>query len=237
MNRLLTLIRWDVTLQIRNGFYLATAFVTVVWALILAQAGALDLRWLLPPMLVGNLLLGTFYFIGGLVLLERSEGTLTAQVVTPLRIGEYLAAKVATLTALAMAETLVLTLFLAGGRFNVLLLGAGVILSAALYCLAGFIAVARYTAINEYLLPSGLIVALLWLPLVADLAQWHSDLLYLHPLSAPLVLIDAALGPASPEQVLYGLGYSALWIALLALGSHRAFRRWLIVRGEGAATW
>jgi fluoroquinolone transport system permease protein len=237
MNRLLTTIRWDVTLQMRNGFYLATAFVTIVWALILAQAGALDLRWLVPPMLVGNLLLGTFYFIGGLVLLERGEGTLTAQVVTPLRIGEYLAAKVVTLTALALVETLVLVPLLVGWDFNVLLLGAGVILAAALYCLAGFIAVARYTAINEYLLPSGAVVAALWVPLGADLVQWRPALLYLHPLSAPLALIEAALGPASPEQVLYGLGYSALWIALLAWGSRRAFRRWMIARGAGAAPW
>jgi fluoroquinolone transport system permease protein len=237
VNRLLTQIRWDVTLQWRNGFYLATAFVTVVWALILRQAGALDLRWLLPPLLLGNLLLGTFYFIGGLVLLERGEGTVTAQVVTPLGIDEYLAAKVVTLSALALAETLVLVPLLAGWDFNVLLLSAGVVLAAILYCLAGFIAVARYTAINEYLLPSGGIVALLWLPLLATMAQWRSDLLYLHPLSAPLALIEAALGPATPEQVLYGLGYSALWIALLALGSRRAFRRWMIVRGEGAVTW
>jgi fluoroquinolone transport system permease protein len=235
MNRLVTMIRCDVTLQIRNGFYLATAFVTTVWALILGQAGALDLRWLLPALLLGNLLLGTFYFIGGLVLLERGEGTLTAQVVTPLRIGEYLAAKVITLTALALAETLVLVPLLIGWGFHVLLLSVGAILAGVLYCLAGFIAVARYTAINEYLLPSGGVVAVLWIPLLANLVQWRSGLLYLHPLSAPLALIEAALGPAPLAQVLYGLGYSALWIALLAWGSHRAFRRWMIARGRGAA--
>ncbi len=235
MTRLWTQIRWDVTLQMRNGFYLATAFVTVIWALILAQAGTLDLRWLLPSLLLGNLLLGTFYFIGGLVLLERGEGTLVAQVVTPLRIEEYLAAKVVTLTALAGVETFVLVPLLAGWDFNIWLLGVGVVLASALYCLAGFIAVARYTAINEYLLPSGLVVALLWVPLLADLAQWWPALFYLHPMSAPLVLLEAALGTASPEQVLYGLGYSALWIALLALGSRRAFQRWMIARGEGAA--
>src|SRR5258705_5397588 len=113
-------------------------------------------------MVVGNLLIGTFSFIGGLVLLERGEGTLTAQVVTPLRIGEYLTAKVVTLTALALAETLVVVLVIAGWRFNALLLIAGAALAAALYCLAGFIAVARYTAINEYLLPSGAYITILW---------------------------------------------------------------------------
>jgi len=198
------------------------------------QAGALDLRWLIPPMVVGNLLIGTFSFIGGLVLLERGEGTLTAQVVTPLRIGEYLTAKVVTLTALALAETLVLVLVIAGWSYNALLLIAGAALAAALYCLAGFIAVARYTAINEYLLPSGAYITILWLPLLAYMAQWRPWPLYLHPLSAPLALVEAALGPATPWQVLYGFVYSALWIALLYLWCRRSFRRWIIERGAGA---
>jgi fluoroquinolone transport system permease protein len=234
MKRLFATIRCDVTVQLRNGFYAATIFVTVVWALVLMQAGALDLRWLIPPLVVGNLLIGTFSFIGGLVLLERGEGTLTAQVVTPLRIAEYLAAKVVTLTALALAETLVVVAIIAGGRFNAVLLLAGAALAAAIYCLAGFIAVARYTAINEYLLPSGVYITVLWVPLLAYMAQWRPWLLYLHPLSAPLVLIEAAVGPATPWQVVYGLVYSALWIALLYLWSRRSFRRWIIERGAGA---
>lgn len=228
MTRLLATIRCDVTIQVRSGFYAATAFVTVVWTLILLQAGALDLRWLLPPMLVGNLLIGTFSFIGGLVLLEKGQGTLIAQVVTPLRGGEYLAAKVLTLSALALAETLVLVAAIVGWRFNAALLVAGVALASALYCLAGFIAVARYAAISEYLLPSGLYVAALWMPLIAALAQWRHWLLYLHPMSAPLVLLEAAFGPVNPWLVAYGFVYSALWIAALVFLSRRAFQRWII---------
>jgi fluoroquinolone transport system permease protein len=151
-----------------------------------------------------------------------------AQVVTPLHSGEYLAAKVVTLSALALAETLVLVVVIAGWRFNAALLIAGVALAAALYCLAGFIVVARYTAVNEYLLPSGAYVAALWIPLIADLAQsWHW-LLYLHPISAPLALIRAAFEPAMSWQVWYGLVYSAIWIAFLYVLSRRAFRRWIV---------
>jgi fluoroquinolone transport system permease protein len=230
MKRLLSTIRCDLRLQWRNGFYTATVFVTVVWALILLRAGTLDLRWLLPPLVVGNLLIGTFSFIGGLVLLERGEGTLTAQTATPLRVGEYLASKVVTLTALSMAETLVIVPMLAGTRFNTLLLVTGGILAAALYCLSGFIVAARYDSVNEYLLPSGAYVAVLWAPLLAQLAQWQHWLLYLHPLNAPLVLIKAAFDPATPLQVLYGLFYSLGWIVLLYLGSRQAFRRWIIER-------
>lgn len=233
MSRLLTTIRCDVKLQMRNGFYAATLFITVFWALVLLQAGALDLRWLLPPMVIGNLLIGTYFFIGAMVLLEKGEGTLTAQVVTPLRIGEYLSAKVLTLSALALAESVVLVLVIAGPRFDAVLLIAGVSFAAALYCLFGFIAAARYTAINEYLLPSGAYIAVLWIPLLGSMAQWRPWLFYLHPMSAPLTLIEAAFGATTPWRIVYGVVYSTLWIGLLYMWSRRAFRRWIVERPNG----
>ena len=233
MSRLFTSIRCDLTLQMRNGFYAATLFITVFWALILLQAGGLDLRWLLPPMVIGNLLIGTFFFIGALVLLEKAEGTLTAQAVTPLRVGEYLSAKLITLSGLALAETLILVLVMAGWHFDALLLIAGVSLAAVLYGLIGFIAVARYSAINEYLLPSGVYITALWIPLLAYMAQWRPWLLYLHPMTAPLTLVEGAFSATTPWRIAYGLAYSALWVALLSIWSGRAFRRWVIERSDG----
>jgi fluoroquinolone transport system permease protein len=230
MNRLLMTIRCDLTLQFRNGFYAATVFVTVLWALILLQAGSFDMRWLLPPLVIGNLMVGTFSFIGGLVLLERGEGSLTAQVVTPLRIGEYLTSKVVTLALLAVVETLVIVFILAGWNFNLFLLVMGSMLAAAIYCLAGFVAVARYDSINEYLLPSGMYVALLWIPLITYTGQWRSWILYLHPLAAPLVLVEASFEPVALWQIVYGLGYSVIWIVLFYRAGRFAFRRWIIER-------
>lgn len=224
MSRLLASIRCDLTLQMRNGFYAATAVVGGFWALLLLQASALDLRWLLPPLLLGNLLIGTFYFIAAQVLLERAEATLAAQAVTPLRVGEYLLSKVLTLSALALAETLVLTPLLAGWRFSLGPLLAGALLGGAIYCLCGVLAVLRFRSISEFLLPSGLCVALLWLPLLAYATEWRPWPLLLHPLSPPLALLEAAFVPAPPARLLYGLGGSALWLALLG---------YRIARGKG----
>lgn len=228
MKRLLATMRCDLRLQMRNGLYAATLFVSVIWAAILLQAGALDLRWLFPPLVIGNLLIGTFYFMGGMVLLEKGEGTLSAQVATPLRSAEYLAAKLATLSVLALAETLVIVAIGVGAHMNPLPLIAGVALAAAIYCLAGFIVVARYATINEYLLPSGAYVAVLWVPLLAYALQWRHWLLYLHPLSAPLALVEAAFEPAPAGRLVYGLVCSIFWLMLLGAWSQRAFRRWMI---------
>jgi fluoroquinolone transport system permease protein len=81
MKRLIATVRCDVTLQLRHGFYYATAFVLIFCVVVASRIPSLDLSWLLPALLLGNLLLNTFYFIGGLVLLEKSEGALEARVV------------------------------------------------------------------------------------------------------------------------------------------------------------
>jgi fluoroquinolone transport system permease protein len=230
MSRLRATLRADVTLQLRNGFYAATGFVAAVWAAILLQSPAFDWSWLLPPLALGNLLLNTFYFMGALVLLEKGEGTITALVVTPLRIGEYLLSKVATLSTLAMVETLLIVALASGGRFSPAPLLLGVALAGALFCLAGFVAVARHDSINTFLLPSGAYAALLWLPLLAYVAQWRPWPLFLHPLMPPLVLVEGAFRPLALWEALYGLGSSALWLALFFVASRRAFRRWLLAR-------
>ncbi|MDX1414924.1 MAG: hypothetical protein R3293_12085, partial [Candidatus Promineifilaceae bacterium] len=100
MTRLASSMKWDARLQWRNGFYYAALIVIIVWTLLLSQIpntlasiGSSSLAWLLPAAVLGNLLIGTFYFMGGLLLLEKGEGTLEAQIVTPLRSSEYLISK------------------------------------------------------------------------------------------------------------------------------------------------
>ncbi len=233
MKRLLTTIACDIRLQFRNGFYYAAAFVAVVMALVLNQVRLFDLALLLPVFVLGNILVNTFYFIGGLVLLEKGEGTLAAQVVTPLRTGEYLAAKVATLALLALIESLIIVAAAYGSGFALLPLLAGVVLLAALYVLYGFVVVARYDSINTYLLPSVVYTAVLSLPLLDYFGLWQSWLFYLHPIQAPLLLLRAAFQPLAPWQLVYGVLYSALWIALMYLASRRAFDRFVVER-EGS---
>lgn len=228
MRRLLATVRCDVTLQLRHGFYYATAFVLIVCVALLSRIPTLDLNWLLPTLVLGNLLLNTFYFISGLILLEKGEGTLEAQVVTPLRTWEYLASKISTLTLLSLVENLVIVMLLAGLGFNPLPLAMSIVLTAALYCLAGIVAVVRYASINEYLMPSVLYTSLLSAPLLPYLVQWDSWLLYLHPLQATLLLAQGAFQPLARWQMVYGVLYSALWIGLLAYWARRAFQRFII---------
>ena len=228
MKRLLATMHCDALLQVRNGFYSATAFVVLIWSLVLFQLPDLDFGWLLPALVAGNLLLNTFYFVGGLVLLEKDEGTLEARTVTPLRTREYLAAKGITLTLLALVENLIIVALFRGFRFDLLPLVAGIVLASGIYVLAGFIAVVRYGSINEFLMPSVVYTSLLTFPLLPYLGQWEHGLLYLHPLQAPLVMLRAAFEPVPAWQLIYSIGYGGASITLAYIWSRRAFVHFVI---------
>ena len=232
MTRLIFTIQWDARLQFRNGFYYASAFVAVVSILFLAQLQLSQetLALLLPAIILQNVLINTFYFIAGLILLEKGEGTLEAIVISPLRRWEYLLSKVVTLTLLSIIESLAIMIFVYGLEFNLLLMVIGIGLLGIFFALAGFIAVARYDSINTFLLPSVLMTTILSIPLLDYFGIWQSQLIYLHPIQAPLVLMKAAFQPVALWQLGYGVLYLILWIGLAYGWSQRAFYRFVILK-------
>jgi len=235
MTRLLSTMRCDVRLQQRNGFYWAVAFLLATFVVVMTRLPSINWTPILPPLLLGNLMMAAFYFMGGLMLLEKGEGTLESLIVTPLTSVEYLLSKVLTLTALSLAESYAIVLVAHGPAFNWLLLLAGVALAAALYCLVGFIVVIRYDSINEYLFPTMIYSAIFFLPILDYAGVWGGPWMYLHPFQAPLVLLEAAFyGTGSwvlgPWMLVYGVVYSLLWVALLLFWSMRVFRRFVVAR-------
>ena len=230
MKRLFSTILCDIRLQFRNGFYYVVAFILAGWALLLTQIPAIDWGKLLPPLVLSNLIVATFYFIGGLVLLEKGEGTLEAQVVTPLTTWEYLASKVISLTGLSLVENLVIVGLAYGLGFWVFPMVLGIGLASAIYVLVGFMAIARYDTINEYIFPSVLYTVALVLPLLHYFGIWESWLFYLHPLLAPLILMKAAFLPVKLWQLAYALLFSSFWIAILFLYSVRFFHNFIVIK-------
>jgi fluoroquinolone transport system permease protein len=233
MSRLLSTIRWDFQLQFRNGFYYASAFVAAVMFVMLRQLPQVNWSQLWPPIILENLVVNAFYFLAGMVLLEKGEGTLEAQIVTPLRPWEYLVSKVVTLGLLSLFETLLLVILVSGLIFNWFFLILGIMLLIAMYGFYGFFVVARYDSITDFILPSVVWVMGFSLPLLYYFDLWRHALMFVHPLMAPLTLMQAAFEPLPGWQILYGILYSLLWVGIGYVVSRRAFYRFVINK-EGA---
>lgn len=237
MKRLLATMRTDLRLQLRNGFYIAAAFVVLVLVILLRQLPEASRSLGLPMLIFGNLLINGFFFVAGLVLLEKGEGTLEAQVVTPLRTGEYLASKIVTLTLLSLVESGLIVLLTVGLNVSWPALLAGVVLMTPLLVLAGFLLVSRYDTLNEFMFPAVGAVAVLSLPLLPAMGLLEGVLdgawVYVMPVEPSWLLLQAAVAPVEPWQPIYGLLAGALWVAIAFVLAQRAFYRFVIMK-QGA---
>jgi fluoroquinolone transport system permease protein len=225
MRRLAATVACDARLQHRNGFYWAVGLVVAFWLLLATRLPALQWGLLLPVVVLNNLLITAYFFVGGLVLLEKAEGSLQARMVTPLRSAEYLASKVLTLSVLGLLENAVVVAAVARGVPRPHWLAAGTLLAGAMLCLFGFVVVSRYDSVNEYLMPSAAYTTLAMLPVVPYFGIAASPLWYVHPMQAPLLLLRASFAEVPAPLLAYSLAYGLLWTGLLGRMAARALDR------------
>ncbi|SFR61024.1 ABC transporter permease [Halogeometricum limi] len=233
-SRLASLVRTDVRLQSRYGFYAVYIVVTLAFALGLRRAPDAELGRFVTLVVLGDPALLGFYFVGALVLFEKAEGVLDALVTSPVRASEYLLSKVLSLTLLAVVATFVVVLGAVGTAFDPLVLLVGVLLTVPLYVLVGFVAVARFDTINAYFMTALAYMTVLTLPMLGLLGLYETPLFYLFPVQASIVLVRAAFDPTTTTMLAYGVGYSLVATAIAWVFAHRAFVRH-VVRDDGGA--
>jgi fluoroquinolone transport system permease protein len=231
MKRLTTSLLFDVRIQQRYNFLVASIFSILVWVAVLMALPAETRQSMAPAIIYLDLALVGFYFIAGLILYEKGEATIYALVITPLRFVEYLASKLITLTGLAIFIALTL-LFLTSGwsGTNLLWVVLGTALMSVISLLIGFIAVAPFTSFSSYLIPSQLPALVLYLPIISYLGLWDSPLFYLLPTQGAMLLLRGAYGGVESWQVLYAVLYGALWIVGLTFAARYVFNRYVVVR-------
>jgi fluoroquinolone transport system permease protein len=232
------LLRWDAVLQHRNGFYWATAFIVVtLGALLVAIPAPLraDRAAWVPALIAVNLQITTFFFMAGLLLLDRDQGTLGALAVTPLGPGSYLAARAITLTALAGVETVAIVWIAFGPGGSWLLVAAGTAALGVLYTSLGAVVASRYRSVNALLLPASVLVAALLLPLLPHFGLAPRTPFLIHPLEPALTLLRSGYAMAAPGDLLYGSVGSAAWAALAFWWGRLRLRQLMVDTGTGGA--
>ena len=213
MNRLLSAMRWEVLIQFRQNIFYAAIFVAVLWSAVLFQIPDAGIVPVLVSVLFLDLSIFGFFFMAALYYLEQGDRVLEGLVVTPLRVVEYLTAKIATLTALSVVVGAVVTLAVYGvsinwGWYVLAVVGMSVPIS-----LLGFVLAARYNGINEFLVPGVFFLVVMQLPLLGYLGIWDNPLLYLIPSQPGMILLKAAFTGAA----LWEIGYALLYLVALVL--------------------
>jgi fluoroquinolone transport system permease protein len=149
----MALLRHDARLQLRNGIYGAYAFVVALYAALLVWAGVALPTWVPAVLIFTDPAALGFFFLGALMMLERSERVRIALAVSPLSAGEYLLAKVLTLTLVALAACAIL-IAVTPARDDPSLLLLAVALTSVQYVGIGVPIAVRFRTVNAYLIGS-----------------------------------------------------------------------------------
>ncbi len=229
--RLGATVALDIRLQARN--YLYSIGVGVAVCLGLAARFFLEMPTvaaLLPGLWLGAIGSTTFMFVAGMILLEKSERTVDALVVTPLPVTTYLTSKVVTLTGFAAIESLIV-LVVAHGLAQVRLvpLLLGITFLGVMYTLAGIAQVASQASVTDFLVPGGIVaLTILQIPFLDAFGFWSHPALYVIPTQATVVLMKGAFAGMEPWQWFYGIGYSLVSIVGASWLARRRFQRHMV---------
>lgn len=236
MTRLAATVRMEVRLLTRYGFVYAALFTGALWLSVLLPIPAANRHSVAPYVLFFDIAVVGFFFIAGSVFFEKGQRTVFALVTTPLRFSEYLIAKLATLTAMSLAIAFMVLIPAHGFRFDAALVAVGILVTTLLFLLLSFVTTAPFASITDWMMPGGMVLLVMSLPLIDYAQLWSHPVFYLHPAYGSFILFGAAFGSLSPEtwQIVYAVAYPVVWIGGLCLLARRAFERY-IVAGEGGA--
>ncbi|WP_228552242.1 fluoroquinolone export ABC transporter permease subunit [Gracilibacillus salitolerans] len=223
----LELFTFDVRFQFRHGFYAAYALVSVIYIglLLLVPASYVEQTSVLiiftDPSVLG------FFFVGGLVLLEKDQSIFNTLFVSPIRIHDYLISKVLSLTLLAMVSSSIIFFVVHQHHVDYLPFLIAVMFCSIFFTLLGILLAARVDSVNMFLYTSPLIVIVFYLPLLSFFNITDSVLFYLLPTQAVLVLLEGALDNLTVQDYIYAIAVFMPWLSFSYVLSYHSFQRFL----------
>jgi fluoroquinolone transport system permease protein len=232
MTRLVSALRLELTLQVRQKFLHAGVFSGLIWLAVLLPMPA-SLRPVAEPyVLVGDISIIGFFFIGGIVFFEKQERTIGAIISSPLRFWEYLAAKLIVLATISLFVALVVPTIAHGFAYHVVPLMVGVVLGTLVMLLVGFISSLPFASVTDWFLAATVPLAVLSLPILYYSGVWPNPVFYLIPSQGPLLLLGSAFDQVmlAPWQVIYAVLYPVVCLVGLCWAAKALFGRYVIER-------
>jgi len=150
--RLLNAVWIDIRFQVKQGFYLVYVIITVMYLIILSFLPEKILETALPLVVFSDPSVLGLFFIGGIILLEKSQGVMQALIVTPLRTGEYILAKCISLSFVSLLAAFAITELSPVTGADRLLVALSVVLTSSLFTLSGIMINAGCNNVNQYML-------------------------------------------------------------------------------------
>ena len=228
--RLLNAIKSDLLFQFRSGFHWIYVVISIFYIMII---NLLPDQWgnvLVPFVIFSDPSVLGFFFIGGLIMLEKGQGILALVTITPLRTYEYLLSKIISLNLISLLASLAIALF-TGHSFAWLTLILAVILTASVFTLIGIMVAIQCQTVNQYFGRVILWMLLIILPCFSLIGFPLSWLFYSVPSVASAKLFIIAFSGGAVVEIMACSLSMGIWFYVLMRRVARNFDVYSIKEG------
>jgi fluoroquinolone transport system permease protein len=229
--RVITILKQDLSFQFRHKFYHAYLIISLIYIALLLNL-PVDLR----PFVAGIIIFSDpsmlgFLFISAIILLEKDDNILESLFVTPLKLDEYLTAKLISLGLISLLSSLFIVIVTIQIRIDYFLLISGIILTALTFTLFGVAITARIKTVNQFLIVAILFSIIIILPLLKYLGLTDNLIFYLLPSQPALLLIGGALkNEISSFNLIYSFTAALIWGFIAYKWARKSFYQHIILK-------
>lgn len=223
--RLGRLICGDIHFQWKYGFYFIYFILTVLYVCGIA---ALTGHWktdIASIMIYSDPAAMGLFFMGAIVLLEKSQKVLNAMVVSPVKVSEYILSK--TVALIAISTVIAMILGLVSGSNQLLSIAVGTALTSAIFTMLGIIAATKISNLNQFLIVIMPIEIVCFVPPIVGLFVKLPDIFRFFPFTACMNLITGKSILLSFDMVLV----IATLIILYIVARHTVKHMWKSLGG------
>lgn len=177
--RFQNLLLWDMKFQGRYGFYLLYGILTAFYIVLLLslpqswKENAAALLIYSDPAAMG------LFFMGAIILLEKSQRVTSFFAVSPIRVWEYVYSKVLSLSMIALLVAAILAAEVNHKSLPLLL--TGTFLSSIVFTLLGIIIATKITSLNQFILATVPVEIIAFLPAILHLFDITPDFFGFYP--------------------------------------------------------
>ena len=218
--RKINVIKGDMTFQWKYGFYFLYALLVIIYMMIFSFFAG-DLKNTIVSICVYSdpAAMGMF-FMGALILLEKSQRIINSIAVSPVTTVEYIGGKVISIGIIS--EIVGLILVAKGYTENIVLSGIGIFLGSIIFSLCGIIVGAKISSLNQYIICTIPFEIVGFLPVIMYRLGFQSEnfLMLIHPGCGVMQLIQG-----KTEFIIPSLVSIIIWIALLFVIANKAVKK------------
>lgn len=186
--RLFRLFLWDIHFLAKYGFFFLYAVLTIIYTLVIFAVPESWREKTSAILIFSDPASMGLFFMGAVILLEKSQHTTCAIAVSPVRIMEYVIAKVGSLSVISFVVAAILGL--AAGINNLPMILFGTVISSVIFTLFGMITATKIISLNQFILWTVPVEIVCFVPAVLHLFKITPARLRYYPINACMEMIS-----------------------------------------------